>query len=406
MKWKKIVMFTFIAAAALIGVSLLLSGMPFWPSAVVTDEVSSQKTPAATLDSSRSGQTSEDGSTTENSESLTTDTGTSAVTTTSLTPNDTTADMTSEQSATVDPNPSRGTTDETTKATIQTTTVTETSAKNTSSESISTTANSEVKLTFHVSTNGSNSNMGTAESPFLTIQHAIETVPSGSTILVAAGEYRERLVIRERNRLDIKNKPGDRPVLSGVNKPGDRPVLSGVDFSDGYLVDVDDSQRIVISGFEVRDFQGPDLEGIIIRRGSSGISISNCVFHDIGTTDADGNAHVILAIGKGNTPLTNINITNNEIYRCSTGWSEVITMESNVDGFAITDNTIHDVTNIAIDATGFYDNDVTNVSLNQARNGLIANNLVYDVASPNATCAGIYVDGGREIGRASCRERV
>jgi hypothetical protein len=280
----------------------------------------------------------------------------------------------------ITPETNRETTPETSKATTRATTAETTQAVTEETVSALPAGN-----TYYVSSAGSDSNAGSATAPFRTIQQAISHVPSGSTIIVCAGTYNEKLSISGRSGLTICNNSGDRPVLSG----------SG--FSSGYLVDITSSQNISVSGFEVCDFKGKNLEGIIIRDASQNIEISSCKFHDIATTLSKGNAHVILASGDSNTPLTNIVIKNNEIYQCTTGWSESVTMEGNVDGFAITGNKIHDVTNIAIDATGFYDSGCTIASMNQARNGRIAHNLVYNLHCSYAACAGIYVDGGRDI---------
>ena len=238
---------------------------------------------------------------------------------------------------------------------------------------------------YYVAATGSDTNAGSATAPFRTIQRAINTVPAGSTIVVKAGTYNEKLSISSKSGLTI------------VNNPGDKPVLTGAGFSSGYLISIAGSNNIVFSGFEVSNFKGPELEGIVIHNASKNIEISNCLIHDIATTLSGGNVHAILAVGDSNTAMTNITIKNNEVYNCTTGWSESITVGSNVDGFTISNNKIHDVTNIGIDAAGFYSNGCTIASMNQARNGLIANNLVYNLASSYASCAGIYVDGGRDI---------
>ncbi len=239
--------------------------------------------------------------------------------------------------------------------------------------------------TYYVSASGNNSNPGTAEAPLKTIQHAVDTVPAGSTIAVGSGTYNERLAISNKTNITVQNNSGAAPIISG----------SGL--SSGTLITISNSSSIRFSGFEICNFKGSSLEGIVINDASKNIEISNCRIHDIGTTQSSGNAHVILAEGNSNTALTNIVIKNNEVYKCTTGRSESITIESNVDGFTVTGNRIHDVTNIAIDAAGFYSNGCTVPALNQARNGIISYNTVYNSKCSYDSCAGIYVDGGRNI---------
>ncbi len=288
-------------------------------------------------------------------------------------------------SATATPGPSSsGSSPSTSADTSSVSTTTSTSAP-TKSSGLTSAPTNKTGASLYVSPSGNDANPGTAASPFKSIQKAIESAAAGSTIVVKAGTYRERLIIRDLIDLEIKSQTGERPVLNGQ------------DFNSGYLIEITASQNISFSGFEVRDFKGADLECVIIKKSSSNVTISNNIFHNIGTTASNGNAHIILARGNENVPIRNVNISGNEIYDCDTGWSESVTMESNVDGFKIEYNKIHDVTNIAIDAAGFYDNDVTAAGMNQARNGRIAHNLIYQIYSPNASCAGIYVDGGRDI---------
>ncbi len=229
------------------------------------------------------------------------------------------------------------------------------------------------------------STSGNSSKPFKTIQYAIEHVPAGSIIAVSPGIYSERLDLTGRYRVYITNAGSELPVLSGGS------------YTDGYLVEISGADQITLDHFEIRDFRGDDLECVLIRRASRQVTISSCAFTNIGVNSPSGNAHIILAKGDSAEPLTDISICRNTIARCYTGYSESVTMESNVDGFEIIGNLIHDVTNIAIDVTGFYSNGVNNPVMNQARNGLIAGNTIYNAVSPYASCAGIYVDGGRNI---------
>ena len=105
---------------------------------------------------------------------------------------------------------------------------------------------------------------------------------------------------------------------------------------------------------------------------------------------------MIIALSTTDIVMKNIMIKNNQIYNCATGHSESVTVEGNVDGFVISNNVIHDCTNIGIDIAGFYDSNCSDPSLNQARNGVVSYNTIYNLYCPLATCANIYVDGGRD----------
>lgn len=49
--------------------------------------------------------------------------------------------------------------------------------------------------TYYVSTNGSDSNTGTSDSPFRTIQYAADTATAGDTVIVKDGTYNERVIL-------------------------------------------------------------------------------------------------------------------------------------------------------------------------------------------------------------------
>ena len=260
-----------------------------------------------------------------------------------------------------------------------------TTVQTTLDKEINTTLAPSISIRYFVANSGDDSNPGTAALPFKTIQAAIGSVPPESTIFVTTGTYNEKLIIRKKSGLTIRNKPGDIPIIAGTG------------YSSGYLIEISNSNRIEISGFEICNFIGLNLEGIMIQDVCNEIEINQCKFHNISTTRKDGNAHVILANGNSDTPEKDITVRDNQIYHCDTGWSESITMTGNIDEFTIKGNWIHDVTNIAIDAVGFYSCGCTIPSMNQARNGIIFENRVSNVVCPYASCSGIYVDGARNI---------
>ncbi|MTO09970.1 hypothetical protein GMB50_08440 [Turicibacter sanguinis] len=140
--------------------------------------------------------------------------------------------------------------------------------------------------------------------------------------------------------------------------------------------------------------------GIYKEEGGSHIVIQNCTFHDINaysSTGGDGNwASAIKLVGVTSTKISNVIIKNNLIYNCILGWNEALAIESNIEYFDILNNTIHDVTNIGIDIAGNF-GECSTKSLDQARYINLIGNIVYNCISPYATCAGLYVDGARDV---------
>ncbi|EJQ03209.1 hypothetical protein IE3_05580 [Bacillus cereus BAG3X2-1] len=83
------------------------------------------------------------------------------------------------------------------------------------------------------------------------------------------------------------------------------------------------------------------------------------------------------------------------------GLSEAIAVNENVDSFEVTNNKVHD-NNIGIVLIG-HESISPVAALDQARNGIIRNNIVhYNSSFKNTSyneysADGIYVDGGKEI---------
>jgi alpha-N-arabinofuranosidase len=73
---------------------------------------------------------------------------------------------------------------------------------------------------FEVATNGSDSNPGTHELPFLTIQHAADVAQPGDVITVHEGVYRERIDpprggTSDANRITYQAAPGEKVIITG-----------------------------------------------------------------------------------------------------------------------------------------------------------------------------------------------
>lgn len=148
--------------------------------------------------------------------------------------------------------------------------------------------------TYYVAKTGSDSNPGSAASPFLTIQHAVTAASTGDTIVVQAGTYAENVAIDA----EITLIGNGRPIISGTGDCG--ITASGID-------------NVSISGFSITGQKygiyetGGDnwtindvrvysqTTGGIYLKGSknssyvysagNGMTVSNCAIYQVGNVD-------------------------------------------------------------------------------------------------------------------------
>jgi hypothetical protein len=283
---------------------------------------------------------------------------------------------------------------------------------------VSVTVTSSNAFSFYVSTTGSDTNAGTLTSPWRTIQHALNSVTvAGDTIYVRGGVYNERVVFPNSGNatggpITLQSYPGELATVDGTG------ITVG---TGGYaygLVDIVSQSYVTVSGLEIRNFTGSGKgqvpAGIHVEGSGSNIQILNNHIHDIviqgnscNTTNGLG---LIVAGTNGTAPITNISIIGNELDHMVTGCSETLTVNGNVQYFTISNNKVHDNNNIGIAALGGegvasgYSR--YNGSPNdQARNGTISGNTVYNITSNNnpvykgaCNCAdGIYLDGSAYV---------
>lgn len=135
--------------------------------------------------------------------------------------------------------------------------------------------------TLHVSSQGSATGKGTVEAPFGSIPQALAAVKPGDTILVAAGDYREKrgINIKVSGRPDawirIKAAPGARPKIISSG-------WSGFSLSGGIAY-------VAIEGFELQWVPDPEAQrqidgsGIAPAYASHHLRFVNNVIHGFGT---------------------------------------------------------------------------------------------------------------------------
>jgi len=215
------------------------------------------------------------------------------------------------------------------------------------------------------------------------IQRALDGAPAGALIEVGPGVYKERLHIRK-DGITLKSN-GAVIDLDG------RPISGGA-------IEINNRRGVTIDGFEIKNVRGNTPMAIHVQGASSDVSILNNNIHRV---LSDTNAHGIGVFGNSGTPMRNIIIDGNQVYHLKLGQSESVVLNGNIEKFRITNNKIHDNDNIGIDIIG--GEGVGRAGIDRARDGLIANNLVYNIDTTHnptyrkPTAAGIYVDGGRDV---------
>ena len=260
--------------------------------------------------------------------------------------------------------------------------------------------------TYYVSPTGNNANAGTLALPWKTIQYAANLVAPGDTVYVRGGTYKEQVKIRRSG-----SAAGGYVAFRGY--PGEVPAISGAGLSpngQSGLVDIANQSYVIVQGFDIGGFTTASSSnvpvGVFISGAGTNIQIVNNHIHNISTTvtTASGNALGVAVYGSsGTASIANLIIAGNEVDHLTTGQSESMTINGNVQNFQVLNNRVHDNNNIGIDVIGF-EGTSPGAGVDQARDGVISGNLVYNITSAknpayggSLGADGIYVDGGTRI---------
>jgi hypothetical protein len=265
--------------------------------------------------------------------------------------------------------------------------------------------------TYYVATTGSDSNPGSSTAPFATLQHAASVTQPGDTVLVRQGTYNQLLTPTTSGNtaqgpITFESYPGELATIDG----------SGLPIPNGQngLVTLNGLSSIIIQGLQLQNYSTTSIRqvpvGVYLTGAGTGVQIINNHIHDIITTAKTtpkkcGSDALGMAIYGSEAPasISGLVISGNEVDDLQTGCSESISVNGNVDGYAVTNNLVHDNDNIGIDSEGF-EKVSPNPAYDQARNGEIRGNVVYNISSygnpdygKQYAADGIYVDGGTQI---------
>jgi len=263
--------------------------------------------------------------------------------------------------------------------------------------------------TYYVSTSGSNSNNGlTTGTAWRNVQYAANHIHAGDTVNILGGVYNETVNIpvsgsASAGAITLQNYAGQTATIDGTGLS-----IPGGQFG---LINIASQSYVTIQGLEVRNYKTTSKSnvpvGVYVTGAGSNLQLLNNHIHDIQTTASGCNANALAVAFYGTqapASLNHITVSGNEINNNKTGCSETLTFNGNIDTFNVTNNLIHDNNNIGIDAIGF-EGTSPNPAYDQARNGTIRLNTVYNISSngnpsypKNCWCSdGLYVDGGTNI---------
>jgi hypothetical protein len=125
--------------------------------------------------------------------------------------------------------------------------------------------------TYYVAANGNDSNLGTINQPWRTIQHAADTTLAGDTVQVRTGVYNEQVIISNSG-----DAAGGYIAFSAY--PNEKPIVDGTGITTGNSGIVVDSSYIKISGFEIRNWESSG----ICSWNAGYLEISDCKIHNVG----------------------------------------------------------------------------------------------------------------------------
>jgi len=273
-------------------------------------------------------------------------------------------------------------------ATVSVTAISQADPTKSASATVTLQVPSRSGATFFVSTTGNDANAGTSSAPWKTIQHAANTVHAGDTVQVLGGVYNESVTIPSSGNatagyITFESAPGQTAILDGTGIK----VGKGQEFG---LFTLRTNSYIVIQGFEIRNFSsstgGAVPVGIDFEGSGSFVEILNNHIHNIvQTLGACNSANALgMAIYGTQAPasIDHITISGNELDHNTTGCSENMSIDGNVQYFVTTKNLVHDNNNIGIDNIGF-EGVSPNVSFDQARDGWDMQNTIFNITSIN-----------------------
>lgn len=233
------------------------------------------------------------------------------------------------------------------------------------------------------------------------LEKAVTKLKAGYTLYLKEGTYnvKKGITIEAKGKansyITISSAPNEKAIISSeCNKKNKNecPEVTLFFLEEG-------SSYIIIENLIFQNAKAKVLQGIVFYGGGqSHIIIRKNVFNSLSTTvsDTDGYlANGILLTGE-DSGIDNVIIYKNQLMNNNLGYSEAISIEGNCRYIYVLNNTLTNNNNIGIDFNG---NTCAcdKASLDQPRKSVAMYNIVDKSVAKYDECAGIYVDGAKEI---------
>ena len=264
---------------------------------------------------------------------------------------------------------------------------------------------SKAQQSFYVDgTNGNDANNGTSlATAWKTIQKSFDNATAGSVVYIKGGTYKSQLSVNVSGTTDHP--------IEFRNYQNDSVYIDGTGLSANPMIDIEDDSNLIFRNLIIQNLVVNNAVGIQLVANANGsmfnITFKNLIIRNISWTSnpatkptSSKNSQPFIAYGEGITAanvMKNIIVDSCQLYNNISGFSESLSFGGYIDGVTVTNNLVHDNTNIGIDFTGNYVDENPVPALDQVRNVVVRNNIVYNDVSNYATSGGIYVDGARDI---------
>ncbi|MEO8533922.1 MAG: T9SS type A sorting domain-containing protein [Flavobacterium sp.] len=245
---------------------------------------------------------------------------------------------------------------------------------------------------------GNDLNNGSAATPWKTIQKAANSATPNSIVNIKGNTYNENVIV------NVSGTTGNYIVFR--NYLNDVVIIDGTSTSGSTLLTVRNKNYLKFENLTIQNKTINEAQGILVETTgnttSTDLTFTNIKIKNINwTTNASTvpnetkNAQGFIAYGR-NGGIKNLTLDNCEVSNNILGFSEALAINGNIDGFTVKNCIVHDNTNIGIDIIG-HEGTASPAAIDEARNGIVTNNICYNNVSAYATSAGIYIDGAKNI---------